>query len=79
MSTYTLVAIPTAAGDPAVVISGFETQTDAEDSGDGLIADAYFDRYIVVPGPAIPQGITNIYQPTAGDVVGGGGGSANPA
>jgi len=74
MATYTLVVIPTAAGDPAVVINGFETSVESDDAGDALVADAYFDRYLTIPGPAVPQGIANIYQPSGG--MGGGGGGA---
>lgn len=80
MTTYTLLLFPDTtyvdAGAPVIVINGYETEDDADDAGTAAIADAYFDRALVIPGPAVVEGIANIFQPQPG---GGGAGSAGGA
>lgn len=76
---YTLLLVPDAgAVQSLTVINGFTSQTDAEDAGDAIVADAgtgaFVTSYLVIPGPSAADQLLDIYQPrTSG---GGGGGEA---
>lgn len=75
MAIYTLLLIPADAAGGALAISGYADNTEADAAGTAAIADAFFDRYLVIPAPTV-KNYLSVFQPGGGSGGGSGGQSS---